>query len=657
MRIIASFVALLLSVGTAFAACDRSGTCVRLDNGTEAPPPLGSAINVLSFGANGNSSGAGSFDNSTIINNAFSKTIPGSGSLPSVYLPAGTYHVANSINVPPGQCLVGDGWQTIIDVDMDFSPSANGIIVITPTGNARDVKPCLKNLTINEKLPPDISVTASAASAGASSITVSNASGITNGMYVLDITHTAAIPNGLAGTPTTVTGVVGNVVSITPNLVGNVTSGDTIQFAKPRSGFAALGTCNTSVAGGAPCQYPWAVYANGNQNMDIDYLFLPKAYNGIYQRGGTFHFGYIQISAFNVGIDIDNSHNFPQIDDYEFWNFDITPTPGSANLGPATALSNIFYDGSTVAANIGATDGLAAGKFQIWTGIVNFTNNFTWASFDTLMMDGSWTNFNVNNCQWFQIANFYNTKGSNSTGIPINFTPSSGACRGEISNLHGTNSAVGYNFLKVTNGWLHINGGYIWHGIPGASPVDEISQTGGILNLSNLVFDCGSIGTGATYIRNNGGTLYFTNNNFTCPANGGGTVGLTSTDIAGNIVYGNNWNGLTFANPGPLGIYDNYKVTTNAYISSGARPTATGTCSITSQVGGATAGKFTASGACAGGTVILALPTAPTGWHCRASDQSTPTDLMNQTATSTTSATLTGTMANNDIVSFSCIGY
>lgn len=90
----------------------------------------------------------------------------------------------------------------------------------------------------------------------------------------------------------------------------------------------------------------------------------------------------------------------------------------------------------------------------------------------------------------------------------------------------------------------------------------------------------------------------------------------------------------------------------------GSPPTASGTCAVNTQTGGQQAGTFKANGACAGGTVILtfALTTA-NGYSCSAHDQTTVADLMNQTASTTTTATFTGTMASLDVVNFTCIGF
>jgi len=93
-------------------------------------------------------------------------------------------------------------------------------------------------------------------------------------------------------------------------------------------------------------------------------------------------------------------------------------------------------------------------------------------------------------------------------------------------------------------------------------------------------------------------------------------------------------------------------------IMTGTVPTGTtGTCTASSFVGGALAGKFSAA-VCAGGTFILSgLPTAPNGYACDAEDQTTPADTLKQTANSTTSVTFTSTTAASDVVVFKCLAF
>ncbi len=97
-------------------------------------------------------------------------------------------------------------------------------------------------------------------------------------------------------------------------------------------------------------------------------------------------------------------------------------------------------------------------------------------------------------------------------------------------------------------------------------------------------------------------------------------------------------------------------VKTTSYVVGGSAPTLTGTCTTASQTGGNTAGTFAAT--CTAQTVIITFGfTAPTGWACNAHDLSTPTDALNQTASSTTSCTLTGTTIASDTISFNAIAF
>lgn len=101
------------------------------------------------------------------------------------------------------------------------------------------------------------------------------------------------------------------------------------------------------------------------------------------------------------------------------------------------------------------------------------------------------------------------------------------------------------------------------------------------------------------------------------------------------------------------------KIKTAAYMSVGTKFTASG-CSNSGTVGGATAGRFTSgtTGACTVTITMGDTATAPNGWSCTASDQTTPANIYDQTTGgSTTTAVLTGTTVTNDVISFSCIGY
>lgn len=93
-------------------------------------------------------------------------------------------------------------------------------------------------------------------------------------------------------------------------------------------------------------------------------------------------------------------------------------------------------------------------------------------------------------------------------------------------------------------------------------------------------------------------------------------------------------------------------------ISRGPTFTITGACTSITPVGGSTAGTYNSgtSGSCA---TTIALPTAPNGWACFATDLTTAADafLQKQTSSTTASATITGTTVSGDVISFNCTGY
>jgi len=121
-----------------------------------------------------------------------------------------------------------------------------------------------------------------------------------------------------------------------------------------------------------------------------------------------------------------------------------------------------------------------------------------------------------------------------------------------------------------------------------------------------------------------------------------------SRDGAGIFDFGT---GATFSTAG--------RVKAAGYMSVGTTFTSNAGCSETSLAGGATAGKYNSgtTGTC---TVVITMgnsATAPNGWSCKANDLTTVADTQNQTATSTTTATISGTTVSGDVINFSCIGY
>lgn len=80
-------------------------------------------------------------------------------------------------------------------------------------------------------------------------------------------------------------------------------------------------------------------------------------------------------------------------------------------------------------------------------------------------------------------------------------------------------------------------------------------------------------------------------------------------------------------------------------------------CSFSAPVGGPTAGTFTSgtTGTCT--VTITPGLTASHGWACGANDLTTPADAIKQTASSTTTATLSGATVSGDVVNLWCVAF
>lgn len=95
-------------------------------------------------------------------------------------------------------------------------------------------------------------------------------------------------------------------------------------------------------------------------------------------------------------------------------------------------------------------------------------------------------------------------------------------------------------------------------------------------------------------------------------------------------------------------------------VAGGTKFTITG-CSAGTTTGGAFAGTFVSgtTGAC---TVVITLNgatgiTAPNGWTCHANNLTTTANLIQQSASSTTTCTVTGTTVTGDVISFMAMAY
>ena len=175
---------------------------------------------------------------------------------------------------------------------------------------------------------------------------------------------------------------------------------------------------------------------------------------------------------------------------------------------------------------------------------------------------------------------------------------------------------------------------------------------------------------------NPGSTLYFkaqiNGGGYTTPfllqQNGnitvGGGAGFAGSIFAPNYLNSGGQSGLQFSALTALIVSNSVtaiaatstSVTVNTnLISAGTKFVATG-CSNTTTVGGQVAGSYNSgtTGIC---TVVLTLPTTTNGYSCQASDTTTAADVQTMTASTTTSATISGTTVTGDVIKFFCMGY
>jgi len=95
-----------------------------------------------------------------------------------------------------------------------------------------------------------------------------------------------------------------------------------------------------------------------------------------------------------------------------------------------------------------------------------------------------------------------------------------------------------------------------------------------------------------------------------------------------------------------------------AFVSQGTAPAITGCATVSAQVGGATAGKFSSTSAACAPTFTFPSAAA-NGWMCFVQDQVTPATKINQTSFTTTTAVFTNSAAtvSGDTYVYYCIGF
>lgn len=236
------------------------------------------------------------------------------------------------------------------------------------------------------------------------------------------------------------------------------------------------------------------------------------------------------------------------------------------------------------------------------------------------------------------------------------------------------------NFAIQNNNALNGSQYAFWYnGVSSGQPILTLSDSGANViptNGINIINPGGAGSQGPTIQPITIGALNLGSSgssNINFFTGGGLRQQLTIGDKAGTIINRILITGNTTTNPPTLAIdtttdtnvginitpKGNLPVSTPGIQSNGTKFTITG-CTAGTTVGGATAGTFVSgtTGVC---TVVITMNgvtglVATNGWSCGVSNQTTA-NLIRQSASSTTTATVTGVTVASDVIIFSCQGF
>lgn len=197
----------------------------------------------------------------------------------------------------------------------------------------------------------------------------------------------------------------------------------------------------------------------------------------------------------------------------------------------------------------------------------------------------------------------------------------------------------------LSAGVLTCDAGLEYNGVAASNPTLSVSSPALHGGEIGITVQAGSNNNRQFEVITDGNDLFFKNNS-------------SNTGVF-HISNSSNTNMLTVNYGTGNGVFAGSSTAEGA-ISNGTKFTISG-CSAGTTVGGATAGSFLSgtTGAC---TVVITMNgatglTAPNGWSCHAADLTTPANLISQSASSTTTCTVTGTTFTGDTIQFLAIGF
>lgn len=339
------------------------------------------------------------------------------------------------------------------------------------------------------------------------------------------------------------------------NIKPSEITGLSVHFQQPadqgsRSNFLPLSGGCTSLPGGSGCQYPPAIY-NTSARVKIDNVQIQAAWTGIYYHSDAPRMSDINISALNVGIDLDNSRDFGYIYHFEMHNaFGLCGFfVGDCNL------NNVYYDGNTYGAKIGAADGSNFSDFRFWRTRLVLTNNFSNGNFSNISMDGNNASIRVDHTNdWGARFTGGYTNGSAVGGD----TDCSLDVRGGLVTVSGMQLNAGPLGLCVDGGTVNWSGGIIRTLDPAT---DAVHLKSGVLSITGALITTATTGpyTISPIRQEAAGALHFVGNKYLNAPVSGSVPALALQDNADNYVADNNFgtwvpmNGASFMT---LGYYD-----------------------------------------------------------------------------------------------------
>jgi hypothetical protein len=320
----------------------------------------------------------------------------------------------------------------------------------------------------------------------------------------------------------------------------------------------------------------------------------------------------------------------------------IGPPGGGGGGTPGGSNTQIQYNNSSA---FGADSGFTYGG----TGQVTITPNAN----QVPLTSGGYSLTGSNALSLLNLSGTLNTTGSPDV-VKLAITDTARGASTTLFNLYGGASGTTSEFkvsnigiVTAANNFVTGNQTMLATGLTNTGNFTIASSGGDILFQSNSNKNAWGFRSGTLNMQGSSDALFgFTNT--AASAGPGGVDGTFDTAVARNAA------GVTEINNGTAGTYREAKL--RSLVIGGAVPGISG-CTAGTQTGGATAGTYTSgtTGTC---TVTLTFAfTAPTGWACATNDLTTPADAQKQSASTTTTAAITGTTVSGDVINFLCMAY